>query len=249
MIGLIVFSTIFEIFFVWTNIWKILAVSAINLWIIFLILNLDDQVNNRKIISSWWIFTSWVGIFSLFVALSYSLNFIGTYRYFNLTCDDLYNATNKLILTLSEPLKLSADTVNKIKQSLLKFKEAKVKDVIIWTWKDVINLSWTVLSWYETNWILGKIESLKYKFVDKLLTDKKSVDKWICQYMIDAIKKRYNKPWFKLSVLVLLTLLLWPFLRFALFIIWIINFVIFKILNLLKVYVFVTKVDEVEDIV
>jgi hypothetical protein len=146
-------------------------------------------------------------------------------------------------------LKLSADTVNKIKQSLLKFKETKVKDVIIWTWKDVINLSWTVLSWYETNWILGKIESLKYKFVDKLLTDKKSVDKWICQYMIDAIKKRYNKPWFKLSVLVLLTLLLWPFLRFALFIIWIINFVIFKILNLLKVYVFVTKVDEVEDIV
>jgi len=61
LIWIIVLSIILELFFIWfSNIWKVLALVTFNLWLIFLILNLDDQVNNRKIISSWWIFTSWV---------------------------------------------------------------------------------------------------------------------------------------------------------------------------------------------
>jgi hypothetical protein len=66
--------------------------------------------------------------------------------------------------------------------------------------------------------------------------------------MITQIKERYNKPSFKLSVILLISLLLWPFLRFSLFIIGVLNVILFKILTFIRVYRFVLKLEEVEEI-
>ncbi len=243
-------STILEIVIIWfSNIWEVLSVCFINLWIIFLVYTLDWEVNNRKIISSWSIFTSWVGIFSLFVALSYALMVVAKYPTFDLTCDTLYQGVNRLVDTLSKPLKISVEEVKMIKQKIKELKQKKVKDIVIWTGE----ISPLILSGTENkvpkSGILWLIENYKIKLIDSVIKDKKVVDKWVCNFMITQIKDRYNKPSFKFSVILLLTLLLWPFLRFALYIVWVINFIIFKILNFLKVYRFILKTDEVEEIV
>ncbi len=250
LILIIGISTILEIVIIWfSNIWEVLSVCFINLWIIFLVYTLDWEVNNRKIISSWSIFTSWVGIFSLFVALSYALMVVAKYPTFDLTCDTLYQGVNRLVDTLSKPLKISVEEVKMIKQKIKELKQKKVKDIVIWTGE----ISPLILSGTENkvpkSGILWLIENYKIKLIDSVIKDKKVVDKWVCNFMITQIKDRYNKPSFKFSVILLLTLLLWPFLRFALYIVWVINFIIFKILNFLKVYRFILKTDEVEEIV
>jgi len=251
LIWIIVLSIILELFFIWfSNILKVLALVSFNLWLIFLILNLDDQVNNRKIISSWWIFTSWVSLFSLFLALSYSFMFLAKYNKFNLNCDILYKSVSNFVDSLSKPLKLSAEEVNNLKNKILSFKQTKVRDIILWSGE--INLPVKLLSWnagkIQESWILWKLEKLKYRILDTTLKDKRSVDQWVCNFLIKQIKERYNKPSFKFSVIILITLLLWPFLRFVLFIVGVINFIFFKILNLVGIYKFVKRVEEVEEI-
>lgn len=251
LITIIIFSVIFELFLIWfSNVWKILSLISFNLWLIFLILNLDDQTNNRKIISSWWIFTSGVSLFSLFLSFSYSFMFLAKYDRFNLNCDILYSSVSKFIDVLSRPLKLSAQEANNLKNKLFSFKQTKVKDIIYWSWD--IGLSWSIVSWdfkkISSNWIIWKIEQLKYELLDKTLNDKKIVDQWVCNFFVEQIKQRYNKPSFKISVILLLTLLLWPFLRFVLFVLSIINFVLFKIFNFIGIYKFTKRLEEIEEI-
>jgi len=240
-------------------------------------MSVNDEINNRRYISSWNIFNSWVGIFSLFVAVSYSFMFVARYPTFNLTCDVLYTNLNLFIDTLATPWKLWVQQANTLRNSLNKFYNTKVQDIIWFSWDVSEHLSWlnfsgNLLSWLNISWdnisgvnnildnlktnkesnnktLFGKIENLRNDLVYQVLTDRKNMDKWMCNFVIDKIASVYGKPSFIFSIIVSLSLLLWSFIRVMMLFIWIINFLIFKIMILTKIYKFQKIMDEVEEVV
>lgn len=277
-IYIILTGAFLQMFIIWfENFFKIISMYTLNIWFIYLIVDINSEINNRKTLSSWAIFNSWVWMFSLFLALAYSFMFIGIYDKFNLTCGTLYDHTNKFIDFVSKPLSLSMDEAWKVKKSLWVFYDSKVKDIIwinlnlSWNWLfSGKNISWFVLpdlvTWKDNKklvltgvvstwakdivyekWILWKIEKMKVDLI-KTFSDKKNVDSWICSYTIEQIASRYEKPSFKFSVITLLFFLLWPFMRIIFFIISVLNLLIFAIARLLKVYKFQYVLEEVEEL-
>ncbi len=274
-----------------------MSIIVLNVSIIFLIMYINDEINNRKILSSWSIFNSGIWFFSFLITLSYSLMFVVKYDQFNLTCNMIYNGTANVIDFFASPMWLSISQVESIKSNINNINNTKIKDVLwlpkefdmSWIFKWDIDLKTTdktklekeFIEWlrrnysgdipenllkelpediqneiskYEKNnpnknvnkWILWKIDSFKDKIIDQVLADKKLIDSWVCNYIIDEIWKRYNKPQFKFSVIVLLWFLIFPFVRIFFFILWIINLLIFKLFNILWVYKFVKIKEEVE---
>lgn len=90
---------------------------------------------------------------------------------------------------------------------------------------------------------------LKLNVFDNFIKDKETLDSKICEFLIQEIKVRYNDPSFKISVVIFMFILFWPFLRIVFFIISFFNLLFFKLLNILRVYKFQTVTDEVEEIV
>ena len=272
LIWIILVSAIVISTFLWyDDLYKITSLFISHIWFALLLLSIDNEVNNRKILSSWAIFNNWVWIFTIFMALTYSIAFISKYDTFSLTCEDINDNMNIFIDTVSKPLKISAQEVDNLKQFTQWIYNTKFKD-FIWipsihedfeedNYSEFDFNTWSIITWdaiiydniyNETNqfswWILWKIDWIKSQIIDNVLEDKELVDQWICEVMIDKISERYDEPWFRLSVITLLFLLLWPSFRFIFFIIWVLSFIFFWILNMIKVYKFEIKMDEVENI-
>ncbi len=290
---IILISSLLLSFFLWyDDLFKISSLFVIHIWFAILILSVDNEVNNRKTLSSWAIFNSWVGLFSVFVALTYSLAFISKYDEFNLTCDQINENMDLFVDWVSAPLQLPAQEADQLKDSISWFYNKQFGELIWlpWTWSDDLDwltwdlqsLTWDVqdsdlqsftwdleeldiqesdlegmtedevleaIQWEAyTWWLLWTIDSWKNQFVDNVMQDREIVDQWVCEVFIDQISERYDQPWFRASVIVLLFLLLWPSFRFVFFVIWILSFIFFKILNLLKIYQFELQTDEVENI-
>lgn len=278
LFAIIITASLLETFMIWYwSFFKLVSLYVINFWIIILIMSVNDEINNRRYISSWNIFNSWVWIFSLFVAVSYSFMFVARYPTFNLTCDVLYTNLNLFIDTLATPWKLWVQQANTLRNSLNKFYNTKMQDLIWFSW-DVSEhlswlnlsgdlLSWVTISWNNISWVndiltnlktnkdtnnttlFGKIENLRNDLIYQVLTDRKNMDKWMCNFVIDKIASVYGKPSFIFSIIVSLSLLLWSFIRIMMLFIWIINFLIFKIMIWTKIYNFQKIMDEVEEIV
>lgn len=264
-------ATILEIFMIWfDNIFKIVSLIIINIWIVLLVIWINDELNNRRRLSLWWVFNNWVGLFSLAVAISYSFMFVAKYKEFNLTCDILYKNVNMFIDVVSSPLNLSIREVNSAKNKLDYFYTTKVKDIIGLgdTWTNILswdinsilsgswvssgmNLSWLSASWTENlnnnSTVFGRIMNLRNDLM-KTMTERKETDKWVCNFMIDRIKDNYWKPYFTFSVILSLSFLLWSFIRLMMFLLGIINYIIFKIMELLKIYKVQKVVEEVEEV-
>ncbi len=255
-------------FFLWyQDLFKITSVFLSHVWICFLVLSIDNEINNRKKISVWWIFTVWTGLFTVFVALTYSTLFISKYDEFNLTCEDIEKNMDVFIDTVSKPMQISAQEAQKFKDITSWFYDTEVRDFLglpdteKLNWltggiqdiqhidNEQIDLEQTDQMYTEYEWgVFGKIDKWKNQFVDNILKDKETVDQWVCEVLIQQINKRYDSPGFKFSVIFLLFLLLWPSFRIMFFVIWIITFLFFKLLQLIKIYRFELQIDEVEQI-
>jgi hypothetical protein len=76
-----------------------------------------------------------------------------------------------------------------------------------------------------------KIDFWKNVLVNQIMENKKILDKNICQIIVSNIKEKYSKPGFQFTVMFLLFLLFYPFIRLFLYILAIINFFMFKLMN------------------
>ncbi len=258
------FATFLQVMIVDKTLFLVLSIIFYNLSFIYFFHVLDDEVNNRVSINTFSLFVSWISMFSFLVSMFFSSFILYKYSEFKLTCDMLYNKLENLIWIVASPLKLSVQEVNNLKNILQNFYNMKIKDIVdknevfLFSWytnlNQISNFSWNIsyVNLYianntglENKGILAKIQKRKYSFIDKVLSDKKSVDKWICEYMISKIKDIYQKPSFKISVFVLISFLLWPFIRIWFLILSVVNWVLFRLLVLLRIY----KISRIEKLV
>jgi len=103
------------------NLFYAIGLVVFHIGVLFLFLDIYNEVYNRVVINSWKIFTMGARMFSLILSLVFALSFLGTYRTFNLTCDQIYDFVQK-------SSKIAANYFD-IKLPQLK-KDVKVKEVI-----------------------------------------------------------------------------------------------------------------------
>ena len=102
IIWILLIAAIFEMFLIgFTDFGIILSLYLFHLSLIFLIKAINSEINNRKIIYSFGIFTAWNGIFVLCLSLTFSVWFIWKYNEFTLTCNKLYEMTYSTINAVS----------------------------------------------------------------------------------------------------------------------------------------------------
>ena len=93
------------------------------------------------------------------------------------------------------------------------------------------------------------IEMYKQQLIDATITNQKDVSQKVCQVFVDQINNLYEKPGFRVSVILLMFLVISPLLRLTLYIISAINMAIFSLLRRAGVYVIVKENAEVDKIV
>ena len=272
---IIIVATILEVMINgFSNFFYVLWIWFFNLAVFFLIWDIYDEVYNRIEISSYKVFTMWVKMYSLLLSATFALSFLWTYRSFNLTCDEIYkkvNSASKFVMRnfWVEIPKIKKDT--KIKDVINGLKEEKIS----WNW-NISNLSWKVLtnlsgsnnvllSWNTVNqkvsdnqefkWIenvkfsdLIKLKFWKNIIINQIMENKKILDKSLCKTIVQNIKEKYTNPHFQITVIFLIFLLFYPFIRVFLYILSVINFIWFKMMNWVKIYQFKTIVEDVESI-
>lgn len=123
------------------------------------------------------------------------------------------------------------------------------------------NFSWTTIldsSWYlklNTPNNITKEDSLISTFEQKvvstynqILSDKKLLNSTVCSYLVDIISSKFATPWFKISVILFMFMIIWPLVSFVFLIVSIFSYLLFKLLLFLKVYNIKVIIQDVEKI-
>ena len=233
--------TVFEwIFIGYSHILLLLSLLTINMGIVYLARFLQGESHDKIRFSSWWYFNVGWYIFTVFITIGYSLFILWYYEKFPFSCEDLSNASGRVIGFFTNPLEKS---VEKIKTDTTNIFNTKVKDIaVIWT-----NISLqTEQSMYST--IIQKFNTYKTNFIDQALKDNTAVNMGICDYVLGQMNKIYNNPAFKVSVILLMFLLLYGFVRIVFWVMTGIGFTIFKLLFALNTYQITKVMKEVEEL-
>jgi len=157
-----------------------------------------------------------------------------------MTCQDLSNASNSVVNFFTRPV---VDGAEKISANTKSFWDGTVGDVI--TLGKEMSLQTSKVA--DTS-IIQKINIWKENLVDQALEDNQLVSMGICEYVLSQVNKIYNNPAFLSSVVLLLFVLLYSFVRIAFRVMTGVTFVVFKILYRAKVYRVTKVVREVEEI-
>jgi len=215
------------------NIFYTLGLVVLHLGILFLFLDIYEEVYNRIVINSWKIFTMWARMFSLTLSLTFALSFLGTYRTFNLTCDQIYDFIQKTSKVAANYFDMHLPTIKK---------DVKLKEVIskIWSWNVQPQFTGLKLSY------LVKPDFWKSVVVNQIMENKKILDKNICQIIVSNIKEKYNRPGFQFTVMFLIFMLFYPLIRLVIFVLALINWIMFQLARFAKIYRYKKVVEEVE---
>lgn len=204
------------------NIRIILALLVFNwaIWMLFYSLKMID-------FNSIWYFTRWWYIFTLCIAIMYSVAFVWMFQSFPFTCQWLNDASGKLFEFVEKPF---AMIKNKKTEKSSKFEENVSKLI------NDINETSISYEWESDNKLVKKINEFKASTIDQILLDKNEYSEGVCDLILDEINTILANDWVKRSVILLSYFLLYWFIRIAIFVMSGIAFIIFKILYRCKVY-------------
>lgn len=179
-------------------------------------------------------------IFTVFITIGYSLFILWYYAKFPFTCQDLSNASSRVVGFFTNPVEKGME---KIKTDTTTLFNTKVKDIAnIW---ENISLQ-TQQSTYSK--VIQKFNTYKKNFIDQTLKDNTTVNMGICDYLLGQVNTIYENPAFKTSVILLMFLIFYGFIRIEFWIMTGIALIIFKILFKLNVYRIKVVMKEVEDL-
>lgn len=215
----------------------IASLFALNIWISAFILNIQVPLKRKIRFNSLSYFTIWWYIFTVFTTITYSFALIWMYSQFPFKCEDLSRASSDVVDFFTKPFKIWLDTANKIKDNTQSFFKADIQKTL---WNQTSNTSDSKLT------IL--INEYRERMINQVVADNKSINMWICDYVLWEINNRYNKPVFQFSLILLMYLLFYPFLRIIYRIMSVVWIVIFKILFWFKVYNIQKVTKEIEEI-
>jgi len=161
-------------------------------------------------------------IFTVFITVGYSFFVLGYYAKFPFTCQDLSNASSRVINVFTNPVTAG---VERIKTDTSSFFTTKVKDIAI-IGQD-ISLQGKQSS---SSIIVQKFNTFKKNLIDQTLKDNSTVNMGICDYLLGQMNLIYENPAFKTSVILLMFLLFYGFVRIVFWVMTGIAFILFKIL-------------------
>lgn len=234
----IIILSILESFLIWFDIWQYIAsLCVFNLGIFAFVSYIQVPLKRKIWFNSLSYFTVWWYIFTVFTTITYSFALIGMYSQFPFKCEDLSKASNNVVDFFTNPFRLWIEKATQIKDDTQSFFNASIENTI---------LKNTSLPSYTKFWSL--INDYREMIINQVVKDNTSINMWICDYVLWEINSRYNKPAFQFSLILLMYLLFYPFLRIIFWIMSIIWIVIFKILLWLKVYNIKIVLKEVEEI-
>lgn len=219
-----------EILLLWlNNIQILLAIVVLNIWIVALALFLQSSSRNTikfnwrsYFVSGWYIFT-------VFMTIAFSLTLFWVFPKFPYSCQDISNGTSKVIDIVTKPFEAWIDEVNHVKNKTKNFFNYTIHDVLkIWQKTEIKSAN--------PNSIIKKLDKYKDKFIDKTLTENNTVNMWVCDYLLKELNLRYVKTWFQVSVIAIMFLLLYPFVRIMFWVMSAIAFLLFELLYLLRIY-------------
>ena len=179
-------------------------------------------------------------MFTVFITLGYSFFVLGYYTKFPFTCQNLSDASSRVISVFTNPV---TKGLEKIKTDTNALFNTKVKDIATIGQ----NIS---LQAQESNYSLltKRFNTFKKNLIDQTFKDNSTVNMGICDYLLGEMNKIYENPAFKASVILLMFLIFYGFIRIVFRIMTGIAFLIFKLLFALKVYHIKIVLKEVEDI-
>jgi len=179
-------------------------------------------------------------MFTVFITLGYSFFVLGYYAKFPFTCQDLSDTSSRVIHVFTNPV---SKGMEKIKADTNALFDTKIKDIA--TIGQDVSLQ-TQHSNYST--MIQKFNIFKKNLIDQTLQDNTTVNMGICDYLLKQVNTIYENPAFKASVILLMFLIFYGFIRIVFWIMTGIAFVMFKILFALKVYRIKIVLKEVEDL-
>lgn len=181
-------------------------------------------------------------MFTVFITIAYSLFIVGYYEKFPFTCESLSAASNSVIDYFTKPFKLGINDAKDIKESTQNFFSSKLSDVV--SVSENIDIK-TTSEWPK---FLERLSIYKTQFIDNTIENNTKVNMWICDYVLWEINTIYSTPGVKITLIVLLFLLLYGFIRIEFFIMTGIAIVLFKLLFKLHIYKTKTVAKEIEEL-
>lgn len=233
--------TVIQGFFIgYTNILLVAAMLSINVGIVYLARLLQGSSYDKIKRDTLSYLTTWGYMFTVFITLGYSFFVLGYYTKFPFTCQDLSATSSRVIHVFTNPV---SKGIEKIKTDTDALFNTKIKDIA--TIGQDISLE-TEQSNYDL--LIQKFNTYKKNIIDQTLKDNSTVNMGICDYLLGQVNTIYENPAFKASVILLMFLIFYGFIRIVFWIMTGVAFILFKILFVLKVYRIKRVLKEVEDL-
>ncbi len=242
IVGAVVISAIEWFFVGYSHFLLVISLVVINAWIVFLAYSLQDESRNKIRFSSWGYFNVGGYIFTVFITIGYSLFVLGYYDKFPFTCENLSSASNSVIDFVAKPFKVGMEEAKILKANTEWFFNSKIQDLV------TVGKSITIKNDSKTPTLLTTINDYKKTLIDQAIQDNTSINRWICDYVLWELNKIYATSGFQTSVIILMFLILYGFVRIVFWVMTGIAFLCFKLLFVSKVYHIHTEMKEVEDL-
>lgn len=175
-------------------------------------------------------------IFTVFVTIGYGIALIGLYTSFPFTCEGLSASSNKVVDTITTPFKLWLKEAETLKDQAKLFFWAQVKDAVL------LNRH---LQNTPEPWLFGLISK---QLIKQIQAENVSTSMGICDYLLTKVNIVFGKPEFAASLILLLFLLLYPFIRIVFRVMSLIAFVVFKICYFTGIYKILVHNEPIEKI-
>ncbi|MCX6825112.1 MAG: hypothetical protein NTY80_02695 [candidate division SR1 bacterium] len=237
---MLIVSCIEGLFIGYSYILLITSLLCINSGIVMLAYFLQDESRGKIRFSSLGYFNVGGYIFTVFITIGYSFFVLGYYAKFPFTCQTLSDASSRVIHLFTNPVTSSVESIKTNTNAVF---NTKIKDIA--TIGQNISLQ-TKQSNYSM--FIQQFNTYKKNIIDQTLKDNTAVNMGICDYLLGQMNQIYENPSFKTSVILLMFLIFYGFVRIVFWVMTGIAFILFKVLLASKAYHIKTALKEVEDL-
>jgi len=178
--SILLMSAFVEMFLLgFSNLFLVFAMYVVNIWMIGLVFKINNEINNRKNISSMQMFGVWNVWFVFVCAISYAFVIAGTYNQAQLSCQKDSKNDYIFLNNLLDPSPMSTNVKSEINGKLKTMMDTKLKD-ILWVGSQAfdcasiqktlekkatsasLTTSGNVLSWENLSWDVLTGEALSW---------------------------------------------------------------------------------------
>ncbi len=253
---LFIIISLVEMLLLWFHTWQVpTSIIIFNTAIVILASSLKWASSGKRKFSAWWYFAVGGYIFTIFMTVAYSLFLIGWKWNFDLSCSNIEDTSNNFISTILTPFQIGKRQVQLIGDNAWEVKtriQTNLKDIfttnvgdILWFSKRIEIATTPEPSFGEK--ISLSIQKLKSN-INSAVEEKLKLSMSVCDLVLKKIEQAYEHPAFQFTIVLLMFVLLFPFVRIAFWIISVVALLIFELLYLLWVYKKQKILEEVEEI-